>query len=104
MFGSMTSAIAPFGLKLRPTPSSTCSARSWIAESIVSRMSPPARAARSSWSEMGWPSASLTSRRRAVVPAQDPVLGVLETGEAVPVGTDGAEHLGGERALRVDPP
>ena len=97
MRGSITIAVAPLGWKASPTSSSTVSAWSWIAASIVSCRPVPATHRRSSRSEIGWPSASLTSRRSPSRPWSSVLRGVLEAREPVAVGADRAEQLRGEQ-------
>ena len=67
--GSITIAVAPFGLVASaPTPASTASTRSWIVASSVSceRRCPAASGCVVARSTIGWPSASLTIAALAV--------------------------------------
>ena len=68
MFGFITIAVAPFGEYWAPTPASTCSTSSWRAASIVRRRVDPGTTGFTSWTDIGCPIASLTTRRRPSCP------------------------------------
>ena len=104
MRGSITIAVASFGVNFCATAPRTSSVRCWMFASRVSATVLPGCSVAASLIETGWPIASRTTRRSPARPRSVRVQRVLEPRQALAFGADDAEHLARERALRIDAP
>ena len=101
MRGSVTRAVALFGLYAWPTPRRTSSALAWICASSVSCTSCPGFIGVVSRMEIASPRASRTIRRSPSLPCSVLLLHVLQARAADAVGLHGAEDLRRQPVARV---